>query len=1004
MIVKGIQTKQLKVPVQALDCLTGSGFRQGGSGSLADVDVDFASDRRQEVKEYLESRYNIDGRQRVFSAGTYSTMKLKAVLKDVCRVHKVPVSYVNYITAIFDDDNMSWTDLFKLAATNKKVNKFIKDYPQVIEDIRELMGQPRSASVHASAIIVTPSTKDGEEMECFDYTPVKRVDDILVSELDGYSIDETGLLKNDCLGIKELSKIQTVINECNRIYNAGITFEGLVRSGLDDKKTYEVLSNGFTQNVFQFSSAGMTRFLMDMKPGCINDLIAANALYRPATLESGSMQKYLDCKRGDVAPVYLWGTYNSLKDTYGQLTYQEALAQMAQEVGGFSLGEGVSLVKYISKKKTDKIREMKDKFMEGAKAKGCPKEDAVLIWDMIESGGSYLFNKCISGKETLYRTNGGKWVPTIEEMYRIMNDREYAERTGHIELHHKYRNKGYGMSFSLNEHQRLVKNCIIDIRHMGKQSLYRITLEDGKTLDVTCNHTHPTKRGKVRTDELIPEKDYMFINIGHVKQNTGYRFTDKGVINDIWYHNNDRLQPYTLNSRKGHPGFTKRPDSEFVRLEHYRKSLMKNICEECEKSNRRLEVHHVNGNHSECGENYNNLKTLCASCHKKAHYAMGRIKMGERGLNTALTKVKSVEYIREDDVYDVEMEAPYHTFSTMKGVVTCNSHATAYAITSYVGAWLKANYPAAFYTVALQWADEKEIVSLMSEMEQCTQTKIVTPDINVSGGKFFTNYKTDEIFWSLSKIKMLGNKAVDFIITERNKNGEFTSIQNFIHRIFKYKLKKYQFWDDPDDEHEAIRVPVNARHIKHLILAGCFDKLENVKAVPERYRILDLAAKELGFELSQTDFPASLTDKHYFWSIQQISVSGVGNIDYRRIYNNSQAKEKLRGKTSYMTLHDALELSKEGKRITVCATVTEVIEISYKDKISGESKKFCKIKLQQNNDQIELVMWSEFYAAHKKEVAELKDKIMIISAVIKYSDYSHSNNLQTYKTSILMTI
>ena len=344
MVVESVQFKQTQTPVQALDCLTGNGFRQGDAGSLADVDIDFASNLRQEVKEYLERRYNTEGKQRVFSAGTYSTMKLKAVLKDVCRVHKVPVSYVNYITAIFEDDNMSWTDLFKLAATNKKVNKFVQDYPQIIEDIRGLMGQPRSASVHASAIIVTPSSKDGEDMECFDYTPIKKVDDILVSELDGYSIDETGLLKNDCLGIKELTKIQSVIEECNRVYKAGITFEGLVRSGLDDEKTYRILSKGFTQNVFQFSSAGMTKFLMDMKPDCINDLIAANALYRPATLESGSTQKYLDCKKGNVAPVYLWGTYNALKETYALQIYQENLAQIAREVGGFTLGEGVSLV------------------------------------------------------------------------------------------------------------------------------------------------------------------------------------------------------------------------------------------------------------------------------------------------------------------------------------------------------------------------------------------------------------------------------------------------------------------------------------------------------------------------------------------------------------------------------------------------------------------------------------------------------------------------------------
>lgn len=92
------------------------------------------------MKEYLEERYNINGKQRVFSAGTFTTLKLKAILKDVARVHRVPHAIVNYITAIFEDDKMDWTDLFKVAATNKKVNKFIQDYPMVIEDIRTLDG------------------------------------------------------------------------------------------------------------------------------------------------------------------------------------------------------------------------------------------------------------------------------------------------------------------------------------------------------------------------------------------------------------------------------------------------------------------------------------------------------------------------------------------------------------------------------------------------------------------------------------------------------------------------------------------------------------------------------------------------------------------------------------------------------------------------------------------------------------------------------------------------
>lgn len=712
-------------PVQVLDCSVGNGYRPGPGGALADVDIDFQSDRRQEVKEYLERRYNTGGKQRVFSAGTLTTLKIKAAIKDVARVHRVPLNIVNYITALFDDDKMSWTDLFKLAYTHKKVKKFITDYPEVIEEIRPLMGQARSASVHASAILITPDRKDGEEMECFDYTPIKKVDGVLVSELDGYSLDEVGLLKNDCLGIKELSKIQSTIEECNRVYGAGLQFDDIVKSDLDDEKTYRLLSEGFTQNVFQFSSKGMTKFLMDMKPTNIRDLIAANALYRPATLESGSAEKYLLCKCGDVAPVYLWGTYEALKDSYGQLTYQESLAQIAREVGGFSLGDGVNLVKLISKKRVDKIHAMKEQFMRGAKERGCPKEDAVQIWDMIEAGGSYLFNK---------------------------------------------------------------------------------------------------------------------------------------------------------------------------------------------------------------------------------------------------------------------------------------SHATAYAVTSYTGAWLKANYPTAFYTVALQWADDKEIPALMSEMEQCSSAMIVPPDVNVSQAQFFTDYTTDKIFWSLTRIKMLGKKAVDCIIEERERNGAFLSIENFIFRVFRYKLKKYEFWDDPDNQEEATRVPVNARHVKNMILAGCFDNPEKVEAVTDRYDILRRAARELGFELTEKDFPEELISKHYFWSMQQIAVSGIGSIDYRRIFDNSEMKSKVRGKASYMDVRRAYEADNEGKRIVVCATVSEVEEKSYKDKMTGERKKFAKLLLQQNNDVMELVCWSDFLESYEAPLGSLKDKVVIVSVMIKYNDYTGTNSLTTYKSSLIQVM
>ncbi|MFR9543404.1 MAG: DNA polymerase III subunit alpha [Rikenellaceae bacterium] len=702
MRITSVKHKTNITPVTTLDTIVGEGYLQGVSGSLCDVDIDFQSEKRQQVKDYLERRYNVNGKQRVFSAGTMTTLKIKATLKDVARVHKVPLNITNYISAIFEDDKMTWGDLFVLASKTPKVRKFINDYPQAIEDMRVIMGQPRSSSIHASAILITPETKDGESMECFDYTPIKKVDDILVSEFDGYSLDEVGLLKNDCLGIKELSKIKQTIEEVNRIYGANLSFEDIVTGSLDDAKTFEILSEGYTQNVFQFSSKGMTKFLMDMRPNNINDLIAAAALYRPAPIEAGSTQRYIDCKRGDIEPTYLWGTEKALKDTLSILTFQEQISQLVYDIGGFSLGEGVKLLKLISKKRIDIIAAMKDKFMAGASSKGCPTEDAEQIWHLIELSGSYLLNK---------------------------------------------------------------------------------------------------------------------------------------------------------------------------------------------------------------------------------------------------------------------------------------SHATAYAVTAYVGAYLKANYPTAFYSVALQWADDKELTNLMSEMEECSIAKIVPPDVNVSEEKFFTNYDTDEIFWSLTRIKMLGSKAVDYIISKRGDG--YKSLEDFITRLFVNKEG---------------RSPLNTRHLKNMILVGCFDKVEGISCITERYNILCRAAEMLNFELPEPN------DKPYHYQMQQIALSGIGSVNYEAIFDSSEAKPLVKGKAKYMPLSQALDMDNEGKKIAVCATVTEVEERSYMDKQTGEKRRFYKVVLQQNNDLMELILWNDFVMAYNGNLLELKDKVVVTSAMVKYSDFAGANSINSYKSTILTII
>lgn len=357
-----------------------------------------------------------------------------------------------------------------------------------------------------------------------------------------------------------------------------------------------------------------------------------------------------------------------------------------------------------------------------------------------------------------------------------------------------------------------------------------------------------------------------------------------------------------------------------------------------------------------------------------------------------------------------DAEAIWHMFEVAGGYLFNKSHATAYAVTAYAGAYLKANYPTAFYTIALQWADDDEIPTLMSEMELCSNAKIVPPDINVSDNTFYTDYQTNEIFWSLSRIKMLGVKATEWIVHERQARGHFTSIENFIDRVFRYKLKKYQYWDDPDDMDEIKRCPVNARHVRNLILAGCFDKIENAQSVVERYAILEKAANLLGFEITEKDIPSDLRDKHYFWSQQQIAVSGIGAIDYKRIYDNSEAKTKIKGKAAWALLKNILDPDYDGKRVAICASIVDIEEKKFKDKKTGENRIFCKILLQQNNDLTEMIIWNDEWATARAEftkggnLSQAKNKMLICSAQVKYSDFTGNNNLQLYKSSIVSVL
>lgn len=701
------------------DCYAGNGYVKRNHGSLADVDNDFSAVRRDEVKSYLERRYNRNGLQRVFSAGTFTTSKIKSVIKDIARVHKIPVGTTNYLTGILNDD-MSWTDLMRMAMNEKKIKDFILKYPDVFEEILPIMGQPRSPGIHASALIIIPEYINGEKVECFDILPIRKMGDLLVSEISGNDIDAIGILKNDVLGIRELTRLSDILNLVKSEYGVKYTILEIASKYLNDAKVFEIIKAGNTQGIFQMGGEGITKFIKRLSPDNINDLVAAVALFRPGPLDTGAAENYVRAKRGEIEPSYLWGTYEALKDTYSEFCYQEQVALVARQVGNLTLADGVNLVKMISKKKIDKVRKFKDKFFEGATKNGCPKDAAEAIWNTVEKSASYLFNK---------------------------------------------------------------------------------------------------------------------------------------------------------------------------------------------------------------------------------------------------------------------------------------SHAVAYGLTAYVGAWLKTYYPTAFYTVVLRDQDEDKMAVLMNEILSVGGTELQQPDINVSGENFTADFKNNKIYWSLSRIKQLGPKAVSYIVQERNLYGEFYDLEDFIKRIFKSKFKSY---DDEGSPEIRERCPVTARSIRNLIFAGAFDKIENVSSITGRYYLLEKAATLLGFSISDKDVPVDMIDKHYFWSRQQIIVSGHGAIDYNTIWN-SLDKPKSVLVNKFIEFKNLNNIFFDQRKGAICATIISVSDKSYKDKRTGERKHFGKIELQQNTETNILTIWDDWHAL-KNNFKNSAGHILAAVANVKWSDYDEKNTLQINKNTFLQII
>jgi DNA polymerase III subunit alpha len=353
--------------------------------SMPDIDVDFADDRREDIIKYVRQKY---GSSSVGQIITFGKLSGRAVIKDVGRVIGVPLSTVDSITkqipviqgrvtpideAVEKLPELKWVK----ESTDPKIHELV-DFSKTLE------GLNRNSGTHAAGVVIVPGN-------LIDYVPLYKTPSMseAVTQFNMKDLESAGLLKMDFLGLKTLTIIENTKKFIQK--NLGITLD-IDNIPLNDQKTYDLFGHGQTVGVFQFESTPMQEYLKKLKPTCIEDLVAMNALYRPGPMDM--IDDFIARKQGKQQTEYLHPKMEKiLKPTYGIMVYQEQVMQMANELAGFSLAEADLMRRAMGKKDVKLMDEQGKAFVEGAVKKGIDKKIATEVFEMIKKFAAYGFNK-----------------------------------------------------------------------------------------------------------------------------------------------------------------------------------------------------------------------------------------------------------------------------------------------------------------------------------------------------------------------------------------------------------------------------------------------------------------------------------------------------------------------------------------------------------------------------------------------------------------------------------
>jgi len=389
--------------------------------SMPDFDVDFSDERRKEVIDYVVKKY---GEDRVAQIITFGTMAARGAVRDVGRVLDVPYNDVDSIAKMIPMAPGKQTTIKGAIEVNPELKAKYETNPTVkdlIDSAIQLEGMPRNASTHAAGVVLT---KD----PVTDYVPVHKTGDSVVTQFPMAILEKLGLLKVDFLGLRTLTVIQDAVELVYKNHGIKVNFDTMP---MDDKNVYKTISDGKTLGIFQLESPGMTRFIMELQPDNLEDIIAGIALYRPGPMDQ--IPRYIENKKNPEKVQYLHPILEPILNvTYGCMVYQEQVMQIVRDLAGYTMGQSDLVRRAMAKKKHDVMEKERVNFVNGAAKNGVSEEISNKIFDQMIDFASYAFNKAHAACYAVvgYETAWLKTYYPVEFMAALLNS--FMDRTDKI--------------------------------------------------------------------------------------------------------------------------------------------------------------------------------------------------------------------------------------------------------------------------------------------------------------------------------------------------------------------------------------------------------------------------------------------------------------------------------------------------------------------------------------------------------------------------------------------